>query len=415
MARDPFSAHIGKIEGAIGYTFRDKALLRQAFTRTSWCNEHPEGDYQSNEVLEFFGDSALSIAIVSFLLKDTAKRYAHGIRTELREGDFSNIKSRLSDKTNLSGSMQRLGLQEYLLVGEGDRKLGIKDEPSVMEDLFESIIGAVYIDTDRDMSIVSRVVASMLDMSVYTGAAAVGVSPKNALQEWCAAKKRRLPPPVYRTVSETGPDHKKSYERGVYIGERLVATASGKNQKTADALAARAALDILIAEEGASAETWGTNAAPRDNKSDGEGKQDGANPAAADIKPTPKKPKAQDKPDPKGGADIKPTPKKPKAQDKPDPKGGAEMKRQNPQKTPEAPKASAGRGESPTAALKKIAAAKGGATPSFRDLGLIAEDEHSVECSFMGRRSIATAPTRSEAKECAARTILEAIRRDGIK
>ena len=394
MARDLFSAHIGKIEGAIGYTFRDKALLRQAFTRTSWCNEHPEGDYQSNEVLEFFGDSALSIAIVSFLLKDTAKRYAHGIRTELREGDFSNIKSRLSDKTNLSGSMQRLGLQEYLLVGEGDRKLGIKDEPSVMEDLFESIIGAVYIDTDRDMSIVSRVVASMLDMSVYTGAAAVGVSPKNALQEWCAAKKRRLPPPVYRTVSETGPDHKKSYERGVYIGERLVATASGKNQKTADALAARAALDILIAEEGPSAETWGTNAAPRDNKSDGEGKQDGAKTAAADIKPTPKKPKAQDKPDTQGSAEIK---------------------RQNPPKTPEAPKASAGRGESPTAALKKIAAAKGGATPSFRDLGLIAEDEHSVECSFMGRRSIATAPTRSEAKECAARTILEAIRRDGIK
>jgi dsRNA-specific ribonuclease len=72
---------------------------------------------------------------------------------------------------------------------------------------------------------------------------------KNALQEWCADKKHRLPQPVYKTLSESGPDHKKSYERGCYIGERLCGTGVGKNQKIADTAAAQAALELLMSEE----------------------------------------------------------------------------------------------------------------------------------------------------------------------
>ena len=71
---------------------------------------------------------------------------------------------------------------------------------------------------------------------------------KNALQEWCADKKHRLPAPVYKTVSESGPDHKRIYERAVYVGDRLVATGKGKNQKIADSAAAEAALEILKSE-----------------------------------------------------------------------------------------------------------------------------------------------------------------------
>ena len=69
-------------------------------------------------------------------------------------------------------------------------------------------------------------------ISNYSGTAAPIQSFKNALQEWCADKKHRLPAPVYKTVSESGPDHKRVYERAVYVGERLVATGKGKNQKT---------------------------------------------------------------------------------------------------------------------------------------------------------------------------------------
>ena len=155
-----------EIERIIGYTFKDKSLLLQSFTRTSFCNEHNGHgeEYQSNEVLEFFGDGVLSVAIISFMLNECTARYSHGIKTELNEGDFSNLKSKLSDKQNLSKSMKALGLQKYLRMGEGDAKLGIADEPSVMEDLFESIIGAIYVDSDMSMEAVIKSVTGMLDM-----------------------------------------------------------------------------------------------------------------------------------------------------------------------------------------------------------------------------------------------------------
>lgn len=253
MREDKLSAYmkfVPLIEEKIGYTFRDKSLLRQAFTRTSLCNEIGKGDKrpEANEVLEFFGDSVLSLIIVSFFVKECTERCDYGIKARWSEGDFSTLKSNLADKANLSRSMAALGLSEYLLVGAGDAKLGIKCEPSVMEDLFESIIGAVYIDTDRDIATVTRVVEGMLDMSVYKRQNAPTQNAKNRLQEWCQDKARRLPPPRYETISEEGPDHKKVYKRGVYIGERLVAVASGKSFKLADLEAAALALKILESE-----------------------------------------------------------------------------------------------------------------------------------------------------------------------
>ena len=116
-------------------------------------------------MLEFFGDSVLSVAIISLLIKDKTKRYEHGIMTELTEGDMSNIRSKLSDKRNLSESMAALGLHKLLLMGEGDEKLGIGEEASVMEDLFESIIGAVYIDSGFNMKAVIGTVCKMLDIN----------------------------------------------------------------------------------------------------------------------------------------------------------------------------------------------------------------------------------------------------------
>jgi len=199
-------------------------------------------------VLEFLGDSVLSAAIVTLLMQDGAKRYRYGILTKLNEGDFSNIKSALSDKKNLSLATRELGIAKYLLLGEGDKVLNIADEPSVMEDLFESIIGAVYLDSDRNLTVVVDIVSKLLDVKEYLKGGTVAQSAKNTLQEYCAAKDIRLPPPIYKTLSEDGPDHKKVYERGCFIGERLVAKGVGKNHKEADARAAEAALKVLKSE-----------------------------------------------------------------------------------------------------------------------------------------------------------------------
>ena len=247
-----FNKHIPEIEKIISYKVKDKSLLTQAFTRSSFCNEKRTAAerYYSNEVLEFFGDSVLSTAIVSIFLESKTERCPHGIATELGEGDFSVIRSKLSDKRNLSLATEKLGIQKYLIMGEGDVKLGIESEPSVMEDLFESIVGAIYVDCGMNMDTVIKSVKVMLDLSHYS-ATTTGASPsaKNALQEWCADKRRRLPPPRYETLSEEGPDHKKIYERACYIGDRLCGTGKGKNCKIADTLAAEAALNTLISEE----------------------------------------------------------------------------------------------------------------------------------------------------------------------
>ena len=246
-----FNKNIEHIEKVLGYTFKDKSLLTQAFTRASFCNENHNGKmkYTSNEVLEFFGDSILSTAIVSLLLKGKTKRYEYGILTELNEGDFSTIRSNLSDKKNLSATTKALGLEKYLLMSRGDEKLDIGKEPSVMEDLYESIIGAIYIDSGMDLSAVISVVEKTLDVSSYvSNANTPKKNAKNLLQEWCDDKKHRLPHPEYKVLSAVGPDNKKTYECGVYIGEKLYGKGTGKNQKLAEAEAAKIALDLLTAE-----------------------------------------------------------------------------------------------------------------------------------------------------------------------
>lgn len=243
-----FAANIKNIEEKIGYTFSDKSLLRQAFTRASFCNEYEgvRGGYQSNEVLEFFGDSVLSASIVTGLIKLRTKRYEHGIKTELGEGDFSNIRSRLADKKNLSDNIRRLGLQKYLILGSGDEKLGIANERSVMEDLFESIVGAIYIDSDFNIGCVLSSLERMLDLSLYlTKSQTPMQSAKNRLQEWCASKKRRLPPPVYKKIGESGPDHDKTYVVECYVDGRLVGEGSARSVKLAEAAAAAKALEAL--------------------------------------------------------------------------------------------------------------------------------------------------------------------------
>ena len=245
-----FKKHITEIEKRIGYTFKDKTLLMQAFTRESFCNERRGEGYKSSEVLEFFGDSVLSTAIITILLEKKTSRYAHGIKTDWNEGDFSNLRSKLSDKRNLSKSTAELGLQKFLIMGEGDEKTGVQNEPSVMEDLFESIIGAIYIDCDMNIRTVISSVNKMLDVEEYQRSSAPPIqSYKNSLQEWCADKKHRLAPPIYKTVSESGPDHKKTYKRACYIGDKLYGIGEGKNQKNADSEAARITLDMLKTED----------------------------------------------------------------------------------------------------------------------------------------------------------------------
>ena len=369
--------NVREIEKKIGYTFKDKTLLAQAFTRTSYCNEiNPtvKTKYHSNEVLEFFGDGVLSVAIISFLLKECTERYEHGIKTELGEGDFSNIKSKLSDKQNLSKSMKALGLEKHLLMGEGDYKLGIQNEPSVMEDLFESIVGAIFIDSDMSINAVIGAVSSMLDMSVYTDRQKISQSAKNALQEWCADKKRRLPAPRYETLSEDGPDHKKTYVRACYIGDKLMGRGIGKNFKLADSAAAEDALQALMALS---------------EQSEKKNAQTQARPAAKQKEATaPKQTEAKN-------ASVE-------AEDISIPVV----------KISDVVKNAGVKNVGATMTLKNYAISNKKPSPTFRDLGERRngnKTECAVECSFMGEVTLGTGATRLDARENASQLMVEKI------
>ena len=167
--------NVPEVESKIGYTFRDKSILRQAFCRSSYgyeCSHHFD-----NEELEFIGDSALGMIISRLLAKRLVKR-EDGARSGIREAwiegqewtgfsmneaEMSEIKIALVRREALASAMDELGLARYLCLGAGDEANNVRSEPSVKEDLFEAIIGAVAFDCDWNAESLEAAVVKMLD------------------------------------------------------------------------------------------------------------------------------------------------------------------------------------------------------------------------------------------------------------
>lgn len=129
---------IEDIEQRVGYEFAKKQLLSQAFTRSSYHYEHPED--QDNEILEFVGDSVLSLIVVDELIKNYTDKDGSGLYVCREVGDFSALKSALVSKSYLAKRMSKLCLQDYLRMSIGDEVQGVQYGKSVLEDLFESIV-----------------------------------------------------------------------------------------------------------------------------------------------------------------------------------------------------------------------------------------------------------------------------------
>ena len=157
-----------------GYEFKNPRLIRQAFVRRSYTAERGG---ENNEVLEFIGDKVLDIVVVRYLSEkygnDLHKQdnIPEAFRTEtndeefnckLSEGELTKLKQKMVEKKALSRRIDELGLAQFLIVGEGDKKNNVSREDSVKEDLFESIVGAVAIDSNWDMEAIQSVVEIML-------------------------------------------------------------------------------------------------------------------------------------------------------------------------------------------------------------------------------------------------------------
>lgn len=215
-----------KIEKTIGYEFKNKDLLQQAFIRKSYSEEHGG---QNNEVLEFIGDKALDFAVVRIMMEqfgvitedkewsEFKLRNPKHFQTRYGEGKFTDIKQDLVKKQALSKAMDSLGFQNYLIMGQGDTKQKRQDSTSVKEDLFEAIVGAVALDCDWNMDTITQVVESMIDFESYfendleNNQNYVGM-----VQEWFQTNRGQLPHYQYLNVVETtvGEPHAGGHENG---------------------------------------------------------------------------------------------------------------------------------------------------------------------------------------------------------
>lgn len=155
-----------EVESILSYQFQNKALLIQAFTRSSYAKEHNTMD---NEVLEFLGDTVLGQVVVSRLINHFTIEGDEGLDSKVDENTLTDYKIKLVNKKILAARIDKLDLVTYLLVGKGDEKIKVTDKDSVKEDLFEAIVGAVTIDTNYNWDKLNDLIDVMLDIDEFFG------------------------------------------------------------------------------------------------------------------------------------------------------------------------------------------------------------------------------------------------------
>jgi len=219
-----------KFEEKTGVTFKDKALLRQAFVHRSYINENPGTGTGHNERLEFLGDAVLELSVTDYLYK----KYP-----EKTEGDLTAYRAALVNATILGEAASALGMNEYLLLSKGEAKDTGKARQYILANVFESFIGALYLDQGYDAAdkFVAETLFQRLDSIVKAG---LFRDPKSTVQE--KAQEHVGVTPSYKVLKEIGPDHDKSFVVGIYFGGDLVAEGKGKSKQEAEQRAAQTAL-----------------------------------------------------------------------------------------------------------------------------------------------------------------------------
>ncbi len=223
---------LARLEAVIGYTFRDRSLLRRALTHRSYANEQAEPRPPHNEALEFLGDAVLEFLISAWLLE---------LYPTQTEGTLSKLRAYAVSAANLQKHAARLHLGEYLLLNRGEEKTGGRTKAALQVDAYEALIAAIYLDggIEAARDFVHRefaVTFTRLDPQNLTA-----TDYKTALQERLQAL--GFPAPQYAIVESLGPDHRRVFQVELLINGRRFATGQGTTIKGAHQAAARAALD----------------------------------------------------------------------------------------------------------------------------------------------------------------------------
>jgi ribonuclease III len=217
----------------IGYSFRNRHLLVQAFSHSSYVNEQNNPELKDNERLEFLGDAVLDLGI-SHILMDRFKNAS--------EGELSKFRAMMVDESGLSQVASTLGLSEYLLLGKGEEQTRGREKPSILADTMESVIGAIYLDGgfEKSLQMIERTFAHLLEK---VGSYELHSDFKSLLQEFTQQTIKTLP--RYQIVEESGQAHKKTFRVALLLNGEKISEGAGSSKKEAEQNAAREAFFCL--------------------------------------------------------------------------------------------------------------------------------------------------------------------------
>ncbi|HIZ54595.1 MAG TPA: ribonuclease III [Firmicutes bacterium] len=219
------------LEQNIGYHFQQKKYLKEALTHSSCVNDsHHSG--LNNERLEFLGDSVLSLVVSNYLFRKYPNR---------SEGELTKIRASLVCTYSLSSFARQFHLGEYLYLGKGEEHSGGRDRDSILENAFEALVGAIYLDAGFEEAerFVMRFIPDQLAAGVNRGS----TDYKTALQE--IIQQNREEKISYVLTMESGPDHDKTFEVEVHLNSNPIGTGVGKSKKQAEQNAAQQALELM--------------------------------------------------------------------------------------------------------------------------------------------------------------------------
>ncbi|MEK9131149.1 MAG: ribonuclease III [Patescibacteria group bacterium] len=223
---------VSGLEAAIGVTFKNKELIRQAMVHRSYLNEHPDFPLGQNERLEFLGDAVLELVVTEHLFNTY----------ENPEGELTNWRASLVNADMLSSICKALGTEPYLYLSRGEQKdADSKARRYILANAMESIIGAIYLDQGWE-SAKDFIFRTVIDKLPYIIEHKLYIDPKSRFQE--AAQSHLGTTPNYRVISEEGPDHQKLFDVVVMIGKEEVARGKGLSKHEAQVAAAEAALEV---------------------------------------------------------------------------------------------------------------------------------------------------------------------------
>jgi len=220
------------IEEKLNYAFLNKQLLVLAFVHRSFFNEHRDLVVQHNERLEFLGDSVLGLIVSDYLYEYLPHE---------PEGHLSHLRSHIVEAGSCAQFLSQLGIAQYVLLGKGERMNDGRGRETILADLFEALIGAIYLDGGMD--------AARLFFFYHFSIALEGHLEKPS-RNWKAelqdySQKKYQKPPVYKIVKESGPDHSKIFHVVACIDEAEIGDGTGSSKKEAEQAAAEDALRKL--------------------------------------------------------------------------------------------------------------------------------------------------------------------------